>query len=272
MNKCCWLLLFLSLFLAVFNGLIAKSSIAGAALSGSVTICGQLETSGIGFDLTVPSENQTYYVDSNANHEQNCEMHQKVGNFVCLSGVLINRENHSVATNENTKLALASSYSVRDYTARNCEIFIDKAANIYTEQFGKLGPHGEPILNVFIKIIPERLDGNVRSVRFYGKHLTTGLFDSIIAKRWLNARDYYQVQLWDQMKGSFYVETVNGSRYWIHNDSDGNFDLNNDLIVELDRSVGFFGDKYPEHGPSFTLEKLPITAFAFPTLNPQRCR
>lgn len=179
-------------------------------------------------------------------------------------------------------LALAPAYAAEqssnpfgalmNYPANNCELFIDKAANVYTEQFGRSGPHAEATLNLFIKILPGRLDSQLRSVSFYGQHLTTGKYDYIQAQSWNGAKDYFKIEILDEMIGSFYVETLRGTRYWFNAQNGQNFHFDEQVLDQLDKTMGFFGDKYPEQGPPLEVAKLPKTADSFKEWNPEACK
>lgn len=180
---------------------------------------------------------------------------------------------------------LASAQAQRDVRATHCEIFVDKV-RIRTSS------HALRAAELFLKVRPEALDGTVTKAGFFGTRATStrtspnpatkGPYE-LLASSFLGTGDYfvltdensdmglllgseYHENVW---KGSFFVETSAGTRYWANNAEGGDFRIDYDAVRNAYRSQ----QAHPNSIPEFRdVGALASTADIEPGLNPQRCR
>jgi hypothetical protein len=175
-----------------------------------------------------------------------------------------------------TKVALASR--IKDVLAKNCEIFIDKAITTQSS-------HAYTTVHFYLKVLPGHLDGAVTRVGVVHDRQESrrDRAPEEFAGRWTNlpsfmgSQDYFVYQAvtgHDWMSASevasFFVETSEGTRYWLNSDQEPGqgFIVDSDLASSIAESVWVY--------PSADLGRAPKTA-DLPSnlaqdLNPQRCR
>ncbi len=224
-----------------------------------------------------------------------------VGNNVCLEDVQVSdatiENGPIIALDRSTRLALDLRFPVRDVLTSNCEGFVDKIAPVHI--FHELSPYGSfstIALRFYVKVLPERLDGTVRSVRFYGfDHFPADdahgdidvHFAPLQGRPWLSTTDYYEFEdlapAGSWRKGAFYIETDRGARYWVNAGGGAlsDFVIDPEFVVDVEKNIGSFGQRLgapdghihsaPDDVP-LNLARLPKTADAFPSLNPFRCK
>lgn len=264
-------------------------------LAEEKSVCGLLKLGDRGLPVLVLDQNgKSAYIskDSRISYAQYGKLEHNLykftGNRVCLSDSTVKDhltedplfEMWTVATTVKTEISIAPDFRINDIQATHCEIFIDKAAMFYVDGYNMRSDHyASRSLKLFIKVLPDRLDGKIRAVRYYhlSDHYMIGSpFEAVDLKPWLGSIDYYYLTIPDNFweTGSFYVETENNTRYWYTQESMpySNFKFDGRMMNDLERHEGFFGYKYPQHGPDLDVGQLGSTADLFPYLNPQRCR
>lgn len=131
------------------------------------------------------------------------------------------------------------------FDANHCEIFIDKLVVSRSS-------HGSAVVTPYIKILPERLDGEVQEVRFYSTSKTFGQNGGrdYAQSEWKSTpmlsvspvNNYFTIE-WGLMVGSdfgttnyeglFYVKTTKGTTYWVKSSNQGNFIFDPDVFSGL---------------------------------------
>lgn len=129
-----------------------------------------------------------------------------------------------------------------NYRATNCELFIDKIAAV-------TGSHGYKGLNIWVKTLNTRLDGEIAEVGFQNLSNTISWkWQDLPLTSHFGSADYFTITLpittmWMTesaiYEGTFYLRTKNWSTYWIKNiyGNDFVFDLNAFDILE--KKTGF---------------------------------
>jgi hypothetical protein len=127
----------------------------------------------------------------------------------------------------------ADAPAERHLEARNCEIFIDKIA-------ASIGSHGSMTLSVYVKLLKDRLDGDVAEVGLRTRTTSTLHGGTPSVQDWHNetlasrspVNDYwaypYGIMVSSDFgstsyEGVFYVKTVKGTYYWAKPADGGNF-------------------------------------------------
>jgi len=179
-------------------------------------------------------------------------------------------------TSDADFLAVEAGGKADDFHAGYCEVFIDRIVPVH-------GSHASTYLNVWVKTLNDRLDGEITKVAFYGHHLDTGWCgDERCPEVWsawevreldsfVGASDYFEIPLFlsgdyspmVQWEGAFYVETDKGTRYWTNAADGGNFFLDRNMSDRLDQMRG--GYNYTP-SPAYA-----IPTSEFPYLNPDAC-
>ena len=288
----------------LFAGFGVARPAFGSPASWTESMCGRLESTSF---IDEGGRTYPYFLlapDGQGENETRLRMLDQinarfVGNRVCLSHVSMagnDADRPAIAIDDLSQVTLQGG-SAANYAADNCEIFIDKIVPVFTfHQLSPYGSYSSLALRVYLKILPERLDAPIASVRFYGydhydARSTYGEMDlhfaPAAANAFVGAADYYQFDdvapLGAWRAGAFYVETTRGTRYWL-NSADhafANFVFDTVLLTTIEEKVGWFGqrtdppDGYirpePEAIP-FQVDRLAKTADAIPYLNPATCR
>lgn len=165
--------------------------------------------------------------------------------------------------------------SIQDIRATNCEVFVDKV-RVYHSSHGFTGAV------LFVKLLNDRLDGDVTKVAFFAKHTYENYYGDRTVEDWqayegqkfAGANDYYEVRSYNYdgfvvgadyssdhvWLGAVYVETSTGKRYWSNTHDGGNFWLDHNSIAAMQPWV------------NNSLSNVPKTADQLTYWNPQRCR
>ena len=217
---------------------------------------------------------------------------------VCLRHVKINSNARPplIILEDEAQVEHDEGRPIKDIKASNCEAFVDKVASEYVfHQFSPFGSYSTQNLHFFVKVLPWRLDGAVKAVRFYGYDQNaaaegegdvTTHFTPIVGSAWLKAVDYYEVVVGMPRNvdrhGAFYLETKSGTRYWI-NPADGssNFVVNKQTLIYTEARVSWYGQRVEnsngailEAPPAVALDvgSLPKAADSLTYFNPDECR
>lgn len=181
--------------------------------------------------------------------------------------------------------SVSEASAMKDVKATNCEIFVDKM-RLSSSSHGFLGT------TPYVKIVRDRLDGDVVKVGFFGSHSYKGLDGQSQGGQWkeypgyafLGASDYFEVKedLYNQFtlavdfsmnhvyEGAFFVETTKATRYWANTAESGNFRIDYDSISALKGNAWSLSAVAYEHMQD--IGKVPATADMLPYYNPQHCR
>ncbi len=131
------------------------------------------------------------------------------------------------------------------FDATHCEIFVDRLVVSRSS-------HGSAVVTPYIKILPERLDGEVQEVGYRSPSKTLGQNGGwdYAQSEWKSTpmlsvspvNDYFTID-WGLMVGSdfgstdyeglFYVTTTKGTTYWVKSSNQGNFFFNGDVFSGL---------------------------------------
>ena len=186
--------------------------------------------------------------------------------------------------------ALAAGHSTlasaADVAATNCEAFVDKVRL-------NAGSHGFFGVKMYVKVLRERLDGDVVASGFYGDHRYRWSSGSEVAddgwrdyqgSPFLGAADYFEVSTdvyggftisadyssEHLYEGAFYVRTSAGTTYWIHAADSRNFQIYHAKIEALK------GDDWSLSAAAYRhmndIRNVPSTADRLPYFNPGLCR
>ena len=176
---------------------------------------------------------------------------------------------------------------IRNVDISHCEAFIDRAALV-------LGNGQRMTMRFYIKLLPERLDGNVKYVGFHAyKTDSDGVCKgpSTMSNPWCQnvgiwadyksrpfvyeSNDYHDIRIdmsdidgdFFEYEGVFFVQTDVGTRYWLHSSKNtSNFLLDEKMVDSMvENNSAFTID-------SFDLSKVP-QAWSLPMgLNASECR
>jgi hypothetical protein len=143
-----------------------------------------------------------------------------------------------------------------------------------------------------VKVLPDRLDSPVVRVAYYGhvdEYTTpsswTSYWEEIALDPFVGSQDYFELELVHDTRplgprgflrdgvayrGSFFVETAKGTRYWAHsNSADRNYTIDAGAVQRIVDAVG----NLPLDTESrLNIEALAKTADILPELNPALCR
>jgi hypothetical protein len=180
-----------------------------------------------------------------------------------------------------------------DVETRDCELFVDKVAPVYTyHELSPMGSYSSLDLRFYVKLDLAELDAPVRAVRFYGTtEYDDGAaafhFPPIAGTPWLGAADYYELTGLAEdgalRRGALYVETSAGTRYWLNPQRSPNaqFVIDRQFVSDAEQAFGAYGQRLPPPDGSYRaapavvqldMSALPVTADVYPYLNPGRCR
>ena len=171
-------------------------------------------------------------------------------------------------------LALSNAAFAENHVpANNCEIFIDKIT-----PYG--GSHALRAANVWIKVLPQRLDGAIVEVGF--RNIATGnsgslhlpnSWDNRVLQNFAGAQDYFETNFpissdfgAVSYEGAFYVKTSNDKYYWAKTNS-GNFIFDHSTY---DNVMNIKGANYNYSGNIG--EAVATQSAGMEYYNPSRCR
>lgn len=132
------------------------------------------------------------------------------------------------------------------YDAMHCEIFVDKIA-------AARGSHASRELKLFVKVLPERLDGSVEEVGFHDLQQGSSTYGSPLGHDWkdepmpsvFGATDYFSFYMpissdFGRMRyeGVFYVRSLTGTTYWLKPDAGKNFVFDSDTYYRIEDARG----------------------------------
>lgn len=261
---------------------VAQESAAVNDPSSTLNICGQLEDGtfvddeGLTYAVSTASTTSSLDIAGWARFKDALNA-RFVGNRVCLANVTVIRptvDQPMIKLDDLAKVSLSPRRPIVDYQARHCEVFVDKIIPFYVfHELSYNGSYSSLDLRFYVKLLLERLDAPVRSVRFYGyDHYEADLqhpdldmhFAPMKATPWLGSPDYYEFINTNGSGsfrvGAFYVETENGTRYWLNADdrSFGNFVLDDHFVKTAESLFGFYGQKLDRPGhPDGTIWPAP---------------
>jgi hypothetical protein len=168
---------------------------------------------------------------------------------------------------------------VQSLVANHCEVFVDKAAIVsFSQSTSKL-------MQVYLKVLPERLDGEVVEAGFVGGQticLSCNVGESggptqtrplqVEAERFFDALDYFEMTLpvatsedggqTVRLEGLFYVLTDQGTRYTVRSEPDDH------ATVDADMDLPAWSDDVGALDP---IGWLPTDSRARRQLNPDGC-
>lgn len=173
-----------------------------------------------------------------------------LGLMLSACGQTVNSDSTTKESNDTQNEEMTLSAPTSGYTAEHCEVFVDK---VKISGFGAYGNHD---MVYFVKILPDRLDGEVAKVGAFVKEEGT-IHGQPHEKDWhekeaelVGGNDYYKVSFTGPnnlvrvfVEGNFFVETTKGTRYWLNpvGDStiskDGNFKLSGIQILDATRNA-----------------------------------
>ena len=172
-------------------------------------------------------------------------------------------------------------YESRDLPSTNCEIHIDKVRSVRSSG-------GVILIKPYIKVNPEKLDGRITKVSFYGRQSTLDYnspvqpvdsdWNEIAMRGFLGARDYFELANNNdgfaissnygsaKYEGGFYVETEHGTRYWANAGIKKNFVFNYASMAKI------VDDCWSNYNCSDMSSVKTTAELNLEDLNPQHCR
>jgi hypothetical protein len=180
---------------------------------------------------------------------------------------------------DDSETSVSSAVGV---SAKNCEIFVDRAGAI-------VGEHGGTRVHFWIKTLNGRLDSQIKEVGFHGlqKWDATGTAcdanDCNLKGKWADyvatpfegASDYFELDFYltddfmvhRSFEGAFFVRTQKGTTYWANASSS----TNKNFVVD----ENMFEHLWPlQSAPLFSADpsQSVVVADRFPYLNAGSCR